>query len=761
MFDDDELLPQATDQIADEQFHPDVVSLDRDIDNDSSQQHDNGCSDVEDDASIVSDIESISASTDPSDEERDVPVPPVSRSEVMPIGPAEVHASPEQVAQPNTRLRRPVQNWWVPKTKQAFTSKMLDITLDDIDGRICKIKFGCPEVYHISVKKGIEQYGAVAKKSIQKELTQMVNKSVWHYVHDAPYNKFIRSSMFLKEKISAPGGHMDLKSRLVARGDQMEMKLYDNWSSPTIRSDSVEMIIKIAAVERRHVNVIDIGGAYLNAHMDDDVYMLLAPDIAAELFEIDSRAAKFQRHDGSVMVKLDRALYGCKQSGKLWHNRLKEFLLSLGFTQNKKDTCVFNYTRDGVQITIGLHVDDLLTTSKNKDHLKWLYDKLRDEFKELKLQDGPELLYLGRRVRWDKDGNIVVSMEDLTREILEGVAGQAPSPANSSVFHFLEISDANPLLGRADREKFHSLVCKVHYLALHARPDLLTAVSPLTARVQAPTEHDRVRLDRILKYLRGKPVYPKVITTAPFTRVKSWCDASWGVHPKAKSHTGLAIFIGGTLVHYRSSKQKMVSVNSTEAELIALSDKLIDMVSCHEFLIEKGMQLKTPIVYQDNTSAMILSSDDAKMIRNKHILARQQMIQQWVRDSDLKIKYVSTTDMIADFFTKPLQGKRFTAMCDVLLGYSRQVGGGAMESASDDETSTAKKSPTLPKKLPHQGPHAHMAVSKSKVDCAKGSNNEDNRTRDGDSRGQKRLYRKLSSSSTGKCCCWSVRDVPG
>ena len=85
----------------------------------------------------------------------------------------------------------------------------------------------------------------------------------------------------------------------------------------------------------------------------------------------------------------------------------------------------------------------------------------------------------------------------------------------------------------------------------------------------------------------------------------------------------------------------------------------------------------------------------------------------------------------------------------------------AMESASDDETSTAKKSPTLPKKLPHQGPHAHMAVSKSKVDCARGSNNEDNRTRDGDSRGQKRLYRKLSSSSTGKCCCWSVRDVPG
>ena len=55
MFDDDELLPQSTDQIADVQPHPDVVSSERDIGNDSSQQRDNGCSDVEDDASIVSD----------------------------------------------------------------------------------------------------------------------------------------------------------------------------------------------------------------------------------------------------------------------------------------------------------------------------------------------------------------------------------------------------------------------------------------------------------------------------------------------------------------------------------------------------------------------------------------------------------------------------------------------------------------------------------------------------------------------------------
>ena len=580
----------------------------------------------------------------------------------------------------STRVVRPAQQWW-QQTSQTLNSEVLKHTTDT-SRRIGDVKFASSEVFHLSIKKGIQLYGDRARDATRQELKQMLSKNVWEYVHRAPNNKFIRSSLFLKEKLDAQGHPIKIKGRLVARGDQQEMQLYDNWSSPTIRTDSVKMILKIAQVEARKVHVIDIGGAYLNADMDDEVYMLLEKDIAAELCHLDPVARSHRRQNGSVMVKLKRALYGCKQSGKLWHGRLKTYLLKLGFVQNAKDACVFNIMRDDKQLTIGLHVDDLLITSESLVSLHWLYDMLLCEFKELTRQDGPVLTYLGMTLQWDKDGNMLLSMDALIKDVLDGVdaSAKSKSPANPNAFKVSE----STLLSKDDKEYFHSTVAKIQYLALHTRPDLLLAVSALTRRVQAPTEHDRSKLDRILHYLNSHQHMPMMIDNKKITRIRAYVDASFAVHPDAKSHTGLAIFAGGTLVHWKSSKQKICSVNSTEAEMIALSDKLIDIVSCHEFLVEQGLKMDTPLVLQDNTSTMILSQEDAKKIRNKHLLARQQTIQEWVRNSDLRIKHVSTTVMVADFFTKPLQGTRFETIRDLLLGVKvkvkvkARVGGGAL-----------------------------------------------------------------------------------
>jgi len=90
--------------------------------------------------------------------------------------------------------------------------------------------------------------------------------------------------------------------------------------------------------------------------------------------------------------------------------------------------------------------------------------------------------------------------------------------------------------------------------------------------------------------------------------VKTYIDAAYGVHTSnGKSHTGCAIVLGeGGPVYNKSTKQKIVTKYSTEAELVALSDSVSQSIHMRNFLIAQGYVMGPVIVYQDNMSCMAL-----------------------------------------------------------------------------------------------------------------------------------------------------------
>jgi hypothetical protein len=101
--------------------------------------------------------------------------------------------------------------------------------------------------------------------------------------------------------------------------------------------------------------------------------------------------------DGRVTVKLNKALYGCVQSARLWYNYLSKFLLTIGFTPNPVDPCVFNRTTStGKQTTLAIHVDDGLTTSEDLEDLALLQRQLKEKFDDMECSIAEEKLeYLG------------------------------------------------------------------------------------------------------------------------------------------------------------------------------------------------------------------------------------------------------------------------------------------------------------------------------------------------------------------------------
>ncbi len=511
---------------------------------------------------------------------------------------------------------------------------------------------------HLSMKKAIAQYGAQAETAIDEEIKQLViDKKALVPVHQSytKGKKIIPSHMFLKAKHDARGTFERIKARLVANGSQQDRELYGDVSSPTPSHESILASLVMAAKERRHAAVIDIGGAYLNADMDEDVYMWLDKHLSEKVIAVMPEAAAVATRNGTLVVKLNKALYGCIQSAKLWNDRISDFLVSIGYTRNEADRCVFNRVTDGKQSTLVLYVDDILVLSTNPAEITELEDHLKREFKEIKCKVSNDLSYLGMRIQF-LENKVNISMEGYIEDILDcgGAAGTVSTPATATLF---DVGDSEPL-SEGDRQHFHTMVAKLLYLSKRIRPDISLAVSYLTTRVTKPNREDSKKLERVLRYLKKTKDDSLVLRCDGETKIDTYMDASFGNHQDGKSHSGYVTFMGKACIGWSSSKQKIVSKDSTEAELVALSDYVSRPLIFNEFLTMQGVQ--APIkLFQDNRSTISLVQDGGGKPRTKHLRVRQFRVKEICDVHDISIIYCPTHAMIADVFTKPLQGNVF------------------------------------------------------------------------------------------------------
>jgi hypothetical protein len=529
--------------------------------------------------------------------------------------------------------------------------------------------------FHVSVKKSLAIYGKVAEVECKRELQQMLDKKVWHGVKYADLNhnqrrKIIRSKMFIKEKFLPNGTFDKLKARLVSGGDQQDRSLYSDVSSPTVALSSVFMVSSLAAQSDQSVATADVGGAYLNADMTSEVYIRLDAIIAAMLVELDPDFEKFLNFDGTIIVRLDKALYGCIESGKLWYENIRAYLESNGFLANPHDICVFNEGQGEDQVTICLYVDDLLITSSNSIKIDNFLQRLKDHYRELKVTRGKVHNYLGMRFDFSTSGKCEITMEGFMEECIKAyeIVGSAATPALPNLF---EIDETSVSLEESKANEFHSRVAKLLYLAKRCRPDILCAIAFLTTRVKNPTVQDNFKLDRVLKYLAGTKEMGLVLEIGNILQVRSYVDASFGVHVDYKGHTGGAIYLGkSALVFSKSAKQKLMGKSSTETELVATSELLPQVIHSRNFLLAQGHQVSEALMYQDNKSTMALIKKGRSTAEStRHIAIRFYFIKDRVESNELKIEYMPTEDMVADILTKPLQGELFRRLRAKLLNW--------------------------------------------------------------------------------------------
>jgi len=211
------------------------------------------------------------------------------------------------------------------------------------------------------------------------------------------------------------------------------------------------------------------------------------------------------------------------------------------------------------------------------------------------------------------------------------------------------------------------MVAKLLYLCRRTRQDIQTAVAFLCTRVQNPDEDDYKKLTRVIQYLRDTTKL--TLTIEPDDNPRWWVDSSYAVHPDMKSHTGIFMSLGKGGGYTASRKQKLNTKSSTEAEIVAIDDAMGQVLWTRHFLAEQGVAVPVTTIYQDNKSTILLSENGkaSSSKRTKHLDVRYYFITDCIKRGEVKVAYCPTENMLADFFTKPLQGAAFRRMRSQIL----------------------------------------------------------------------------------------------
>jgi len=577
------------------------------------------------------------------------------------------------------------------------------------------------QALRLSVKQALNgEYKLETREAVIDEITNMLEYNVGRYVkrNDIPkqyIKNIVRSFMFIKHKMKADGSYDKTKARLVGNGKTQNQDTFDMISSSTVAIHSVMLLLNIATYLKANLSSYDVKGAFLNAMYDETepMYMIISKEVAVIWVQLDPTAELYLEETGELILQLDKYIYGLKQAPLKFQLHLKSTLQQLGYIQCINDECIYTKKKDNDISILSTHVDDILQASTSKELTDELHQHLISIYKSITFHERADS-YLGMTIKQTSDnstiqlsqsGYLKAMMEKYDSIMNEHRPFKMPTtPASNNLFDPI-VDESEPLwwsqhhdnsnnnnqhcnegdyntqkmeqkqetmVSEDKKKEYLSIVMALMYLARLTRADILLPVTYLATRSHIATSSDFDKLSRVLWYLNG--TRNKIIEIkCDKLKLIAYCDASYGSHSDGKSHTGYWITMGtnNSYLAAKSGKQKLTAISSTDAEILALTDVVKTILWLSALLKEittiRNIPKESAIIYQDNKSAIWISTEKSKQRRSRHILIKTTYIKEKIINGDIILEYLSTDTMVADVLTKPLQGEKFKQFIDRIM----------------------------------------------------------------------------------------------
>ncbi|KAL7503607.1 hypothetical protein ACHAXN_001832 [Cyclotella atomus] len=465
------------------------------------------------------------------------------------------------------------------------------------------------------------------------------------------------------------------KSRLNLHGGKQTFGMnYFETYAPVVTWFAIRCMIALAIMVGLFLRQIDFIQAYPQAPIETDMYMELPQGI-------ETRHGNSKDH----VLKLLANLYGQKQAGRVWNNYMDEKLHSIGFENSLVDECV--YYRDDVIFIV--YVDDGIFIGGDDDSITKAIRDITESGLEIEDQGHPSD-YVGVSIKKHRNGYYEFTQRALIDAIIDDVdigdAYTKPVPAKSSTLLHAH-KDSPPFEECGFRFGYRSATGKLNYLAQTTRPDIMFAVHQIAKFSSDPRKEHGEAIVYLVRYLKKTRNLGLRFKPDPLAGFECYCDAdfsgNWSIiyamydPSTAKSRSGWVVFYARCPIIFASRLQTQVALSTTEAEYIALSTALRDVIPIMELFDEmrrRGHKVvcNEPVVYckvfEDNSGALELARLPKLRPRTKHINTCYHHFREHVRKGLIKILPVSTDDQVADALTKPLAQNPFCRHRQFLCG---------------------------------------------------------------------------------------------
>ena len=507
------------------------------------------------------------------------------------------------------------------------------------------------------------------RNAIKKEFSDMESKKVWETIkkEDVPMERrTIKCKWIFKIKRNGV-----FRARLVACGySQIPGVDFNESFAPVINDVSFRVMLIAKLMWGLQASIIDVETAFLHGDLSEEIYM-----------NIPEGMSKGQDH----CLLLKKTIYGLVQSAREFYKKLLQVLKELGFTENKSDPCLLSKWNDGGVVLIGIYVDDCLVIGKESQISRLIVDLKVKGFNlkvEKDLKD-----YLSCRIVENAEKNeILILQPHLINNLVERFGEEVQDrriykTPGTPRFKITRPNDESDLLETDLQKRYRSGVGMLLYLTKYSRPDLCNVVRELSKCMDKATMGSYLEMLRVVKFVIDTKTF--CLKIRPKIDSKNWnlkvfADSDWAGDPETRiSVTGFIVYLQNVPVCWRSKAQRGVTLSSSKAEYVAMSEAVKEIKFLYFLLRDIGIEVELPIVVKtDNIGALFMSQNSSTGVRTRHVDTRYHFIRENVEDGIVRVEFVKSCDNDSDIFTKNVSQEIYEKHVKKFLGGIEDIGSG-------------------------------------------------------------------------------------
>lgn len=479
--------------------------------------------------------------------------------------------------------------------------------------------------------------------AMQEEINALKCNNTWDLVTLPKNAKIVDNKWVFRIKTSSDGKPLRYKARLVARGFTQEKGVdYQETFAPVVRYDSIRILLALATEHDMHISNFDVQTAFLYGDLSECVYM--------------KQPTGFENQKKTGLVcKLNRSLYGLKQSARCWNRKFVSFLNKYDFKQLKTDPCVFLGHFADNEIYLAIYVDDGLLMSNSKTAISELINILKQMFKIVVNLDSSKLNFVGLEIEQNiSDGIVCIHQQMYINRLVNKFKMSDAKPLSVPAEPGILLSLPENTMC-AKKQPYREAVGSLMFLATCSRPDISFAVNQVSRFYNNWQDEHWQAVKRIFRYLKLTAHYKIVFSKSLKINLFGYTDADYaGCIDTRKSTSGYVFVLANAPITWKCQKQTVVAQSTTEAEYLALSLGVREALWLKSFLNELGINFPQVKINVDNQSAIKLAQAQQQHSRTKHIDIKVHFVRDEIEKGNISVNYVNSNEQLADILTKPV-----------------------------------------------------------------------------------------------------------